>query len=84
MKYTFDAEVTNVIKHADDIKTGLPRYASGVEFCTDDNKYSTKTVFLPTRLELGTKLQVIITDEVLIDPEDGEDATLYTDNAALR
>jgi hypothetical protein len=64
MRYIYSAEVKTIMKY-DDNPDGTERYRSGVEF--SNSKYNTTTVFLPARLELGQKLQIIITDELSDD-----------------
>jgi hypothetical protein len=52
------------MKHDNNLD-GTEKYSSGVEF--SNSKYNTTTVYLPVRLELGQKLQIIITDELSDD-----------------
>jgi len=61
MKYTFEAEVTTIMKINSDPND--TRYQSGIEFNTGPTAYSAKTIHLPVRLELGKKMLVVVTDE---------------------
>jgi hypothetical protein len=65
MRYIYNAEVKAIMKHDNNLD-GTEKYSSGIEFST--SKYDTKIVYLPVRLELCKKVQVIITDELSDDP----------------
>ena len=63
MKVTYQGEVTSHVK-----SSNTEGVKSGIEFQDGDSKYSTRTMYVAGEYPIGTRFDVILTNEVDEEP----------------